>query len=192
MGDSTLVFNQIAVIEDLEGKVHSYREIHEEMMSEINELQYELERYDSLKASYLRPLTENTLEEVTVTLIAGEEFPFLLLEFLEFSGCQFDAVALGPTDILDVDLEALLHDHLKNGNAVFILAGDLTVFVSALKEGMAERKRDHTWIVLDTGLSEERYELTKLPDNWNLVKRGDTFLGMLTLWELLKPTTPES
>ena len=94
MVDSTLVFNQIAVIEELEGRIHNYRQDNEEIVFQRNKLQDELERWDILKERYLKPFFKDTLHDLSITIIAGDDYPAELLEFLEVSGCSYRAYYL--------------------------------------------------------------------------------------------------
>lgn len=98
MGDSALVFNQIAVIEELEGKIHSYRKNNEEANHHISILQYELEQWNIIKEKYVQPLFKDTLNEISLTIIAGNEFPMEVLNFLEQSGCAYHAFYLTPPE----------------------------------------------------------------------------------------------
>jgi hypothetical protein len=87
MGDSTLVFNQIAVIEELEGKIQNYRQKNEEIVFHMDELRHQLERWDILQEKYLQPLFKDTLRDLSITLIAGVDYPAEIIDFLEQSGC---------------------------------------------------------------------------------------------------------
>ncbi len=97
MGDSTLAFNQIAVIEELEGKVQDYRQKYEEISILVDGLQYELAQWEYLKDKYLQPLFKDTLHQSSVTLITGDYYPVELIKFLEESGCSYRAFLLGAT-----------------------------------------------------------------------------------------------
>ncbi len=103
MGDSTLVFNQIAVIEELEGKIQNIRQKNKEMVFHIDELQHELERWDTIKERYLQPLFTDTLRDYSVTVIAGVNYPAKLLEFLEQSGCSYRAFYLAAPEQWEFD-----------------------------------------------------------------------------------------
>ena len=94
MGDSTLVFNQIAVIEELEGKIRNYRQKNEEIIMIMDDLQQQLRQWDYLKNKYLQPLFGNTLQQSSITLIAGGYYPVEIIAFLEESGCAYDAFLL--------------------------------------------------------------------------------------------------
>lgn len=98
MGDSTLVFNQIAVIEELEGKIHSYRQSKGEIASQLLELEHELEQWEDLKVRYLQPIFKDSLHYVSITIISGEDYPAALLEFLEESGCSYRAYYLAAEE----------------------------------------------------------------------------------------------
>ncbi len=98
MGDSALVFNQIAVIEELEGKIHSYRQQNEETTHQISILQHELDQWNVINERYVQPIFRDTLNEISLTIIAGDNFPMELLDFLEQSGCAYHAFYLTPPE----------------------------------------------------------------------------------------------
>ena len=155
MGDSTLVFNQIAVIEELEGRIENYRQKNEEIVFHMDELRHELERWDILKERYLQPLFTDSLSDFSVTLIAGVDYPAELIEFLEESGCSYRAFYLAAPE--QWELDPRVNTTLRRGESEVekMTAFSYGEILWDAIQHHEERERDELLVILkDNGLLE--------------------------------------
>ena len=196
MGESSLVANQLSVIEDLEGRIGDYRQENARIAFRMAALQEDLHRWDDLKDKYLCPLFRDTLGHLSLTLIAGGDYPpGGLLDFLEECGCRCRTVYLSTDgrayavpakgDLSLGHLKEVLLGEEREGRDIVLLAGDIPFVMDVLKEEALPEDTDFTWIVLAAEDEEDVGGAAGLPGGWHVLDRSQTFFTWVELWELL-------
>ncbi|MGI6318695.1 MAG: copper transporter [Dethiobacteria bacterium] len=90
MGENALIHNQIAIIESLRSEIVRYKDEVNTYFSSLTLLEEELLRWETLEVNYLTPLLlEDKLANHAVKVIALEEMPGELLDFLELTGAAY-------------------------------------------------------------------------------------------------------
>ncbi len=165
IGESSLVFNQIAVIEELERKIKDYRRENEEINLIAENLKHQLLEWDYLKDRYLQPLFRNSLLRSSVILIAGEDYPAELINLLEESGCSYYAYFF--TDLqkwkeksaLEITFQACLG--LEEEEMLVFSYG--RIFWELVKEREVNGKRELLVQLQNYGLMEIKHYVPDLP-----------------------------
>lgn len=182
MSDSTLVFNQIAVIEDLEKKLFSSRLENDSNTLQISELEDKLEKWSSVADKYLQPLFADTLQDTSLTLITNTDYLSGLVEFLEISGCNYELLLLEDEGF---------DPATRNSGEIFLLAGDITFISRVISQEKNPDGDNLRWIVMNSNGAKKLDEHSQLPGDWKVINSGDTFLGRVALWELLQQFSTE-
>ncbi len=92
MGENTLVTNQIAVIEELNKEIRRHKEEMKAQFLSAVQFKEELLAWDALEKEYLNPLlVKDKLKNVTIKIIVQGDLPTDLVDFLELSGCSYQA-----------------------------------------------------------------------------------------------------
>ncbi|MGI6309043.1 MAG: copper transporter [Dethiobacteria bacterium] len=99
MGENALVTNQIAVIEELKNEIRRHKEEVETQFLSVSQLKEELLRWESLEEDYFNPLLlQDKLRNVKLKVIVQDNLPADLEEFLDLSGCSYQAFIFAETN----------------------------------------------------------------------------------------------
>lgn len=149
MGENALVTNQIAVIEELNNEIRRHKEEVEAQFLSVAQLKEELLGWESLEKEYLNPLLiQDKLKNVAVKIITQGALPADLADFLELSGCSYQAFIFAEMNswsellsgrdedvlLLGVNPSPLIHDTL-----VLVLLGEENSLADDILNKLAEK-----------------------------------------------------
>ncbi len=137
MGESTLVENQIAVIEELRKEVLDQNKVLDEYVFRMVQLQEDLARWEYLEREYLNDmLLKDSMRDTAVKVLTQQELPEQVEEFFKLSGCFYEIYIIPePGKWQDPALIEALKDELEPGTEA---VGDnilLDALAGFLKEG---------------------------------------------------------
>lgn len=126
MGENALVTNQIAVIEELNNEIRRHKEEVEAQFLSVAQLKEELLGWESLEKEYLNSLLiQDKLKNVAVKIIVQDSLPADLADFLELSGCSYQAFIFAEMNSWSELLSGRDEDVLLLGTNSSLLINDL-------------------------------------------------------------------
>jgi hypothetical protein len=146
MGVNALVLNQISVIEQLQNDIQYFQGETKLYIEEVSRLNQEINNWLALEEDYLNPFfIKDKLVGYTIKVLCQGNFPGKLKEFLELTGCRYQAFlfkeginweedpSLPMTSLILekpglINLEDILPANIKERNILTLYENDSPLF----------------------------------------------------------------